>query len=139
MPRTRIGFDPGEVIGNLRGMFPAVRTSAEQAWLFADPRHYPNSALGLQMKLLDEVGGCHGKSDTGTVVEGAGVEIPGIEMTGDDDDLSHRSQGERLARCTGQNQKPGARKGQCADTITHPAPRTLNGSSILTRPSVGRS
>src|ERR1700676_3550922 len=30
-------------------------------------------------------------------------------------------------------------KDQCADTITRPGPRTLNGSSILTRPSVGRS
>jgi len=28
---------------------------------------------------------------------------------------------------------------RCAYTITHPGPRTLNGSSILTRPSVGRS
>jgi hypothetical protein len=28
---------------------------------------------------------------------------------------------------------------QCADTITHPGLRTSNGSSILTRPSVGRS
>jgi hypothetical protein len=28
---------------------------------------------------------------------------------------------------------------QCADTITHRGPRTSNGSSILTRPSVGRS
>jgi hypothetical protein len=34
---------------------------------------------------------------------------------------------------------PRAIKDQCADTITHPDLRTSNGSSILTRPSVGRS
>jgi hypothetical protein len=30
-------------------------------------------------------------------------------------------------------------KDQCAHTITHPGPRTSNGSSIPTQPSVGRS
>jgi hypothetical protein len=39
------------------------------------------------MKLLDEVGCCHGHVDTGTVVDGAGAELPGIKMTGDNDDL----------------------------------------------------
>jgi hypothetical protein len=34
---------------------------------------------------------------------------------------------------------PRAITNQCAYTITHPGPRTSNGSSILTPPSVGRS
>src|SRR5713226_4968478 len=67
-PRPRIGFDPGEVIGNIRGMFLAVGTSTEQAGLFTHPRNHANGALGLQMKLLDEVGCCHCNDDAGTVV-----------------------------------------------------------------------
>jgi hypothetical protein len=40
---------------------------------------------------------------------------------------------------TGETYPPLAITYECAHTITHPGPRTSNGSSILTRPSVGRS
>ena len=43
------------------------------------------------------------------------------------------------ARHTGKTYTPRAITSPCAYTVTHPGPRTSNGSSILTRPSVGRS
>ena len=39
------------------------------------------------MKALEDFGSLHGDDDAGSVVDGAGPEIPGIEMSGDDDDL----------------------------------------------------
>jgi hypothetical protein len=64
------------------------------------------------------------------------------------DDTAGRSSAPTSATCksqceciqrTGQTDSSRAITDQCACTITHPGPRTLNGSSILTQPSVGRS
>jgi hypothetical protein len=51
---------------------------------------------------------------------------------------TRKSQCECIQR-TGQTYSSRAITDQCACTITHPGPRTLNGCSILTQPSVGRS
>ncbi len=39
------------------------------------------------MKFLQKFGRFHGDGDSGSVVDGAGAEVPGIEVAGDDDDL----------------------------------------------------
>ena len=53
--------------------------------------------------------------------------------------LPHAGTNANVVQRTGQTYSPHAIRDQCACTITHPGPRTSNGSSILTRPSVGRS
>ena len=53
--------------------------------------------------------------------------------------LPHAGANANVVRRTGQTYTPLAIIDQCAYTIMRPGPRTSNGSSILTRPSVGRS
>jgi hypothetical protein len=42
---------------------------------------------GRQVEALENFGSLHGDDDAGSVVDSAGAEVPGIEMSGDDDDL----------------------------------------------------
>ena len=53
--------------------------------------------------------------------------------------LPHAGANANVVRRTGQTYTPLAIIDQCAYKILRPGPRTSNGSSILTRPSVGRS
>jgi hypothetical protein len=69
------------------GVFGAVGFAATASGFFVHPGDHAQGAGRAQVETLENFGGFHGNGDAGGVVDGAGAEIPGIEMSGDDYDL----------------------------------------------------
>src|SRR5580658_9460655 len=82
-----VAFDSGDVAGELGGIFGGVGFAAGASGLFVHPGDYAEGAGGAQVEALENFGGLHGHDHAGSVVDGPGAEVPGIEMTGDDYDL----------------------------------------------------
>jgi hypothetical protein len=75
------------VVEEVGGVFGAVSFAAAASGFFVHPCDHAQGAGGTQVEALENFGSFHGDGDAGGIVDGAGAEIPGIEMSGDDYDL----------------------------------------------------
>jgi len=75
------------VAGEFGGVFGGVGFGTGASGFFVHPGDDAESAGGAQMEALQNFGGFHGHDDAGSVVDGSGAEVPGIEMAGDYYDL----------------------------------------------------
>jgi hypothetical protein len=82
-----IALDSGDVMGELAGVFGGVGFGAGASGFFVHPGDDAESAGGAQVEALKNFCCFHGDDYAGSVVDGAGAEVPGIEMAGDDYDL----------------------------------------------------
>src|SRR5258708_38354514 len=82
-----VTFDGGDVVGEVLGVFGGVGFAAGASGFFVHPGDDAEGAGGAQVEALENFWGFHGHDYTGSVVDCAGAEVPGIGMAGDDDDL----------------------------------------------------
>src|SRR5580698_2607950 len=87
MGGARVALNGGHVAREIAGVFGSVGFAAGASGFFVHPGNYTEGAGGAQVKALENFGGLHGHDYAGSVVDGAGAEVPGIEMAGDDHDL----------------------------------------------------
>ena len=87
MGGSGIALDGGDVANKIGRVFAGVGFAARAAGFLIHPGDDSEGAGWGQVEALENFGSLHGDNDTGAVVDRAGAEIPGIEMSGDDDDL----------------------------------------------------
>jgi hypothetical protein len=82
-----VAFYGGCVVGEIIGVIGGVGAAAGASGFFVHPGDYAESAGGAQVEALEEFGGLHGDYYAGSVVDGSGAEVPGIQVSGDYYDL----------------------------------------------------
>ncbi len=82
-----VALDGGDVAGEVVGVFGGVGFAAGASGFFVHPGDNAEGAGGAEVEALENFGGLHGHDYAGSIVDGAGAEVPGIEMAGDDYDL----------------------------------------------------
>ena len=87
MGGSGVALDGGDVVGEVVGEFGGVGAAAGASGFFVHPGDYAEGAGGAQVETLEDFGGLHGHDYAGSVVDGSGAEVPGVEMAGDDYDL----------------------------------------------------
>ena len=87
MGSARVALDGGDVVGEVVGVFGGVGLAAGASGFLVHPGDDAKGAGGAQVEALENFGGLHGHDYAGSVVDGAGAKVPGIEMAGDDYDL----------------------------------------------------
>ena len=75
------------MLADLRRVHFGVFEMAASQVLFVDPGNDPQGSLGTQMQLLHQLRGFHGYRNAGRVIDGAGSQIPGVEVAGNDHHL----------------------------------------------------
>ena len=76
MSRAQVTFNSGKVLGRFAFMRGGVGQSAGVAELFIHPRNYPDSAPGMQPKLLDQLRRLHGHNHASAIVNGSSAQVP---------------------------------------------------------------
>src|SRR5208282_2786908 len=76
-----------QMIFHFRRVLLYVGEGAEEALLFSGEEHETNGAAGTLSAFQDGFGGGENADGSGAVVRGAFAQIPGIEMSADDDDF----------------------------------------------------
>src|SRR5580698_4847346 len=87
MGGARVALNGGHVAREIAGVFGSVGFAAGASGFFVHPGNYTEGAGGAQVKALENFGGLHGHDYAGSIVDGSGAEVPGIEMAGDYYDL----------------------------------------------------
>ena len=82
-----VALDGGDVVREVVGVFGSVGSAAGASGFFVHPGDHAQGAGGAQVKALENFRGLHGHDHAGSVIDGSGAEVPGIQMAGDDDDL----------------------------------------------------
>src|SRR5579864_3858797 len=87
MTGTVIAFNCGKVVGDFRLMILGIGISAYASELLTHPCDDSDTALRPQIQLPKHLDRLHGHNYTGPIINGASSQVPGIEMSRDDDDL----------------------------------------------------
>ena len=87
MGSAGVALDGGYIMGEVLGVFGGVGFAAGASGFLIHPGDHAEGAGGAQVKALENFGGLHGHDYAGSVVDGSGAEVPGIEMAGDHYDL----------------------------------------------------
>ena len=87
MAGSGVALDGGDVVGKFRGVSFGVGLVSAASIFLVHPGDDAQRAAWADMQALEQFGGGHGDDDTRAVVDGAAAEVPGIEVTGDNDDL----------------------------------------------------
>src|SRR5208282_1309805 len=87
MGSAGVALDGGDVVGEVGRVFDGVGLAARASGFFVYPGDDPEGSSGAKMKALEDFGSLHGDDDARSIVDCPGSEVPGIEMSGDDDDL----------------------------------------------------
>src|ERR1019366_7873560 len=82
-----VALDGGDVVRKFRGVSLGIGLVSAAAIFLVHPGDDAQRAAGADMQALEQFGGRHGDDDARAVVDGAATDVPGIEMTGDNDDL----------------------------------------------------
>ena len=87
MRRPGIALDRGRGAKEFGRVILGVGLAAGAAAFFVHPRNHSQSALRMQVKLLQNLGRFHRDHHAGAVVDCARAQIPRIEMSRDHDEL----------------------------------------------------
>ena len=87
MSGAKVALNRGKMVLDFVLVRRGISDTAGIAELLIHPGNHANGPLGMQAKLLDQLRGLHGHHDAGRIVNGAGAQVPRIEMAGDDHDL----------------------------------------------------
>src|SRR5271155_2787221 len=87
MGGARIALNGGDAVHEVVGIFGGVSPAAGASGLFVHPGDDTQGARRTQVKALQDFRGLHGDDDAGSIVDGTGAEVPGIEVSGDNHDL----------------------------------------------------
>jgi hypothetical protein len=86
IPRPEISLAGHHDLAGFAFVRPGIGSAAEIHLLCAK-QHDTDRAAGALRQAANQPGGAEGDGDAGAVVGGAGAEIPGIQMSTDQDDL----------------------------------------------------
>src|SRR5215472_18714130 len=87
MTRPVIAFNRGEVVGDFCYMILSIGLTADPSVLLTHPCDDSDSALRVQIQRPKYLHRLHGDNYPGCVVNRTGSQVPGIEMSRDDDNL----------------------------------------------------
>ena len=87
MTGTVIAFNCRKVAGNFRLMILRISNTADPSELLTHPCDDPDTPLRAQIQLPKYLLRLHGHNYTGPIIDGASSQVPGIEMSRDDNNL----------------------------------------------------
>ncbi len=87
MSRAGIAFYRGHMVAELAAVGLGISGLTTAGVLFIHPGDDTNGSFGMQIELVNQVRGFHSYSDAGGIVDGATAQVPGIQVTGNHDNL----------------------------------------------------